>query len=522
VAQKIIGLDLGQWSLKAVIVHSSLRRTVIERYLEIPVARDENGEASEECINTAVEKFKREIRRDADLIISALSGSDVSIRRLSVPNAALKQIEQILPFELDGQIPFSVDDALFKHRVLGKAQDSTNLMVMAVRKDTVQEHVQKLGQQGIEPNTLTYAPMVYEILMKGSHESSVVLDIGFASTNACFVENGRAVSGRTLPFGGRNLNRTLMKKGNIGWDAAEKGKIDWGLESGTKAADVMKQTISGFVRDLRQTIAAHLAQGWEAPQKIYMCGGTSRLKGIVNHISAETGIPAERLEVLDEVEMPMEADTGQTSGALAVCLARIDELGRDRRVDFRTGELAYRGDVNYLRQRAWMIAAGLALILCAWVFSALTERHLLMQESEQQKMRLSAMTQSLMGEEIADYRKLDEMLKDLKVDKAPIPPIDAFDVLDELSARIDENIIHDIENIEIRPSRVSIRGEVDSDVAGGETTLSPIDLIKNSFEGWKECVTGVKVGRTTSTNNGERLKYTMEVDTKCPRTGKGD
>lgn len=105
--------------------------------------------------------------------------------------------------------------------------------------------------------------------------------------------------------------------------------------------------------------------------------------------------------------------------------------------------------------------------------------------------------------------------------RTPIPKRDAFEVLVELSKRIPDSVVHDIEQLEIRQRQVVIRGlvnpapqEGDAEFDDEEEDLSPTDLIKKELAGFEECFTSFKIPKVQTVE--ERQRYTMEIDSRCP------
>jgi len=521
-SQRIVGVDLGGWSFKAAVVASSLRSTVLERFVEVPVELDASGQPAEGAVGCALIRLREEIGGEVDIIHCGLNGSAMSIRQLDFPAAAFRKLDQILPFELDGQLPFDLDESIVAHRIMNRTPERLDVLALVVPKERVEKTVMLLSEVGLDPRTITYAPLAYEVLVKGAVEPLLILDMGHTSTNLCFIQNGRSVGGRTLLHGGRHLTLKLKDVGRVAWEVAERGKISGGLTGAPRAAEVIRGEIGTLMREVRQSVAAHVTLGWEAPRRLFVLGGGSDLKGVHEALSSEIGIPVEPLDPFQGIGSGGDMPPDRSRAGLAVALARSDELGRDRRVDFRRDSLAYRGDVDFLRKRIWYIAACVAALLLAWIFSSWSQHRLLMAEKEQLSARLAATTESLLGESLTDTAEIGKRLLKRKVDKAPIPPIDGFDVLDELSRRISENLVNDIYSLEIKPTRIVVQGEVDAEMTGAETQLSPIDLIKKDLSDWKECITAVKVGRTHSVNNGQRLDYSMEIETRCPGIGKAE
>ena len=157
---------------------------------------------------------------------------------------------------------------------------------------------------------------------------------------------------------------------------------------------------------------------------------------------------------------------------------------------------------------------------------------------EERRAELAERTKSVFGQAILDSQKIEEKLKGgAREERAPIPRMDAFEIVNELSKRIPESIIHDVEQLEIKPKRVTLKGlispdlkkedsdtdpEDDDDMSESDETseessemmLSPTDLLKQKLEEFKECFTSIRMGRVSTVN--EKRRYQMDIDSRCP------
>jgi len=53
-----------------------------------------------------------------DSIAISLEGQRGTIKVVGLPGSAAKQIAEVLPFELEAQLPFDIEEAVFDHRLL--------------------------------------------------------------------------------------------------------------------------------------------------------------------------------------------------------------------------------------------------------------------------------------------------------------------------------------------------------------------------------------------------------------------
>jgi hypothetical protein len=148
------------------------------------------------------------------------------------------------------------------------------------------------------------------------------------------------------------------------------------------------------------------------------------------------------------------------------------------------------------------------VIVLGWSFYSLARYSSLKARQSRQRERLAELTSQYMGEEVRDFDVAEKMMLTAKPIKSPMPKADAFDFIDEMSRIIPEEIIHDIEELEIKPGKVQIRGIVD--------TIAARDEIIARLEEYTECVQAISKGKTTQSPKDNRQKYTLDLETECP------
>ena len=88
----------------------------------------------------------------------------------------------------------------------------------------------------------------------------------------------------------------------------------------------------------------------------------------------------------------------------------------------------------------------------------------------------------------------------------PMPTVDAFDIIVELSKVIPMTMTHDIEEFDMQRGKVKMSGVVGS-TADAQSIATEI--------GKHPCVKDAKIGKITQQVGSERQKYVLELDVRC-------
>ena len=118
-------------------------------------------------------------------------------------------------------------------------------------------------------------------------------------------------------------------------------------------------------------------------------------------------------------------------------------------------------------------------------------------------------TTDAFGEGTSDPAEAQELLTQAKnqAESDPMPRMDAFDVMVEISNAIPTSVTHDIEELDMQRGHVRIQGVVSS--------TADASLVKDKISEHR-CTNDAKIGKITQMVNSTRQKYVLEFDVKCP------
>ncbi|HUT77964.1 MAG TPA: pilus assembly protein PilM, partial [Polyangia bacterium] len=421
--------------------------------------------------------------------------------------------------ELDELLPYDIDEAIFDQVELGRDSERISLLTATVLRKRIEALIAGLAERGLDPREVGVAPLAYrhfagEGAAAGAAELVAVLDLGHQRTNVMIREE-RVVTARTILRGGRDLTARLAEVGKISFSEAEAYKRQSGISG--KVGEVLRAGLEPLVREVRQTVAGHLAAGGGRIKRVLICGGGSQLTGLDMLLANELGVPVERSGAeLEPGSRNRDPDQAPEVFLLAQHLGGREQVPRSKRINLRRGDLSFKGDFQYLRRRMIWVAVCLLTVLLAWIFHNYAEYSALAHESAELEERLLQRSREYLGREVVDQQEIESLLGQTTDQKRPYPESDAFDILVELSRRIPPAVVHDVELLEIRPKRVTIKATVDVNLASdaGPEALTPTDLIKQELEKYQECFTAVRMGKVQTV--GERKRYEMEIESKCP------
>ncbi|HXX67786.1 MAG TPA: pilus assembly protein PilM [Polyangiaceae bacterium] len=481
-----LGIDVGSASVKAAVVRSAYRKLSIVRVASADVGPSGGVSAA---VRSAVARALEGERQAVDAVAAAIDGNRAAIHRLRVPATAQRQLGDVLAYELEAQIPFDLEGAVFDWRLIEApasgatdgAHDQLSVIAAVARIDDVRSRInlikdaiaQEPERVGVGAPTLgALGPFIAGLT---GEDAAAVVDLGARGSEVLIMERGEPVFARTLSTGTEGLPGTASR----------------------------------LARDIRVSFAAHRAQGGMAPSRLYLCGGGAYVSGAEGFLSGELEIPVQLLpEPSLDVAGLGDAAKDLPRYAKAVALA-LTLAGRGTGLNLRRGPLTFERGFSWVREKIPLLAGLAAVIVVSFAFSSWARLYGIHKERDTLTAALGAVTKEVLGTEVANARDAQDLLtKEVgSRDEDPMPHADAFDVMVRLSQAIPSSMTHDIEELDVQKGHVVVRGVVGSipDAQSIATTLSE-----------DPCLSDVKIKSTTQAVGSERQKYVMEFEVKCP------
>jgi general secretion pathway protein L len=492
-----LGIDIGNAMVKVAVVRSAYRKTTLDALVKVEIVRGEDGIEIGSALRAAVESALT-TSGPPDAVAVAVDGSRATVRTVTLPAGAIKQIAEVLPFELEAQIPFEMSESVFDYRVLprpARAEDgeaSTVPVMVGVARTTEAMKRIDLAREaaGVEPErvglgALPLANLLAVLENNADHDRSgtiVFLDLGARTSDILIVAGGEPVFARTLSQGTERIEATAAL----------------------------------LAREVRLTIGAFRSLGGAMPDRVYLCGGGSTRSGAEAFLAGELDLPCTPLPALSlELGPAMSPVRAPEIPWFAKALGLALSLGpRPLDLDLRKGPLAFERGFAWVRDKVPVLAGLAMVVLVSFFFSAWAQLHGASLDHDTLEKALGLVTKDVLGEETTSAARANELLGQQTTlnDDDPLPHADAFDVMVKLSEDIPATMTSDIEELDVQKGHVVVHGIVG--------TIPDAQTIAENLRK-ERCFSDVKITRTNQVFGGDRQKYILELDLKCPEDVRG-
>ena len=196
-AQHSLGLDIGEHSIKAILLAKGLFGSAkLLRAEEIAI--DDGG------IEEGLAKCRNLFPKQTEALSVSIDRRDVALRILELPTRDNKTIRKLAPFQMDGKLPFK-GDAYFDGCPLSKGKEQqTPALLCAIEQSKMAQHLELVerafGQKPTHHQVDSLAAASVYLHEQQSQGWEILADIGAKKTTLTLFVDGELKVSRLLLF----------------------------------------------------------------------------------------------------------------------------------------------------------------------------------------------------------------------------------------------------------------------------------------------------------------------------------
>ena len=227
--------------------------------------------------------------------VLAMSGSDLT---------------QTVMFEAKQNIPYPLEEVVWDYRVVFETESNDpEVLIVAAKADLLDEWTAVIEGSGMEPGGIEMSGVALLNAFRynyGEPEGcSLIIDLGARTTNLIFIEKGKFFM-RSISSGGSTLTAAVAKEFGENFLMAEERKVSGGYiaqgSSFAESSDPDHAKLSKTLRNAATRLHAEITrsisfyrsqQAGAAPERVYLCGGGTKLSLMLEFWEEKLGIPVE-------------------------------------------------------------------------------------------------------------------------------------------------------------------------------------------------------------------------------------
>jgi type IV pilus assembly protein PilM len=286
----VTGIDVGASSVKAVRLSHKGRTPVLVGAAVADLATgDDAPEDRQAALSRAVRSVYEEVGgTPQDTVVASVGGSSISVKHVVFPKMSKQALAESIHWEARKHVPFGDSDFVLDFQIMDGSNGENgqmSVLLAAVETKAVDQLLKRLGEVGIEPDTIDVAPLALmneadeEGLIDG--ETVALVDIGATMLTLAVYRRGGLFFTRSVPLG-RDVSDAGPRRSTVPTDASWTERV---------------------LNEVRRSLNYYNNEtGKKGIERIYLAGGRALGDGLRQSFQDKTGIATNVLDPLSKVE----------------------------------------------------------------------------------------------------------------------------------------------------------------------------------------------------------------------------
>jgi general secretion pathway protein L len=402
----VLAIDIGSYSIKYLssfvdrrkISHADMSEIVVRDYMA-----DHPDISREEAVSGIIQQILDSVARPETRVIYPADPQMMTTRFLTLPVKSKKKADQMLPFQLEEDIPYALSEIHYAYRMEGQKTQHSAIIELA-RNSLFEPFYNNLRDKNILPNILTTEGSVVENFFNLNPMPGpiCVIDIGHKTSKAFFFFNSRLLMTNMSYVGGHHVNEMIAETYKIEIEEAiiykhqnaflltsnQYGDVEPAQRDFASAMDkVFSPLVSDF---LRWKVGFKVNYGLSL-QHVFICGGSSNIKNIANYLTEKWDVKVTLLESFDKVEAEKVDLNPKNKSKYA--LANMMAIGfrrKNRFINLLIGKFAQASTSEIPLHSLSFIGLRVAAATLILVISLMTERYFISRDIKKVNQQMSS------------------------------------------------------------------------------------------------------------------------------------
>ena len=305
---KRLVLDIGSSAIRLCELTQTKAGFQLSKYFQKELILDPALDEEEKAAlrQQALDELLKESKIRTRKAILAVPGQSVFTRNRPLPPVPEYKVTQIVRYEIQQQIPFSLDQIALDYQVLERTEvGGYEVMMAAIKGDVVDKQVEILlnARPRRSIDIVDVAPLAAYNWVRQTGEFGdagecvALIDIGASTTDIVIQKDNQFRFTRSLTVGGNDITQSLADGFNISFAEAERLKRDKAFaptgnpERDGKGGQLVGDALSRILGEINRSLAYFRSQPGGGPtNRILIAGGCACLRNIVPYLQNHLGV----------------------------------------------------------------------------------------------------------------------------------------------------------------------------------------------------------------------------------------
>lgn len=301
--QKRLVLDIGSSAVRLCELTKTKTGFQLTKYLQRDVELPPTAPEAErqDRIAELVDAMVKEAKIRARKTVFGVPGQSVFTRTRALPPVPEQKVPQIVRYEIQQQIPFSLDQIALDYQILSRTEaGGYEVLMAAIKVDVVDKRLDiiKKAKRGV--GIIDVSPIAAYNWLKTTGEFGTkgdciaLIDFGASTTDIVIEREGQFRFTRSLNLGGNDITNAISNTFGMTFQEAERLKQQRGFaptgdpQRDGKGGEVIGQVLNRLVTEISRSFAYFRSQPGGGPvSRMVITGGGACLRNIIPYLQRQ-------------------------------------------------------------------------------------------------------------------------------------------------------------------------------------------------------------------------------------------
>lgn len=491
-SRNILTIDIGTSSVKMMRFNKTLRGFKLIHFgMREYGSIDKTGSFFRAASRAIADLLADDIIEN-DFIISSISSKSVIVRNITLPFIDMKKIRGVVKYEIEPHTLFPIDDLIVDYLVTKKgsrANKKAELLVAAVEKKVVEEHLKILKDHNLEPDVLDIDSFAlwngYYILFRNGRSTeensdidkeSVVslIDIGAGKTSVNIIDEGRLIFTRSMPKAGNFITSKIMKDRGVSFAEAEKMKRETHLSDDRHISSSIESAVSAILKEIEVTFFSYYSRAnvKREIKQIILTGGSSQIKDLKGKVEDRFNVKVVNYNLQEYISECVYDISSKENAYSPVSIGlglKGANKGKDR-INLRKEEFVLKKSYEGIKNILFWLAFQIFIILFFFAFDVYYHFEIKENRYESSQKQVRAIFKEIFPEVKNIVSEIQQMKSKIKQNEEKLKTfggvagmhMSALELLREVSVNIPKEIKLDVTEMTISQDAIRFSGNTDS------------------------------------------------------------
>ena len=304
-----VGLDIGSSSIKLIHLIEDRKGVRLGAFDMAMLPTEAVVDGALMSFTAIIDKLRELVNANrirVKEVCVGVSGHSVIIKKISLPEMSVQELEESIQWEAEQYIPFDIKDVNVDVQVINPktGQGQMDVLLVAAKKDIITDYISVIAEAGLKPSVVDVDTFAIQNMFELNYgfppnETIALVNVGAAVISINVVANGITTFTRDISMGGGLLTAEIQKELNVSFEEAEHYKTagEGNITNNAIAREVktLSEKISQtLVTEIQRSLDFYAATTVNADiARIYLSGGSAQIQQFIRALERSLEVPVE-------------------------------------------------------------------------------------------------------------------------------------------------------------------------------------------------------------------------------------